>query len=476
MNGETLMKAMADAIAAQTKTVVADVVRIGDKLLVPENMSIDSAINTLKKKQQEEESLMRLARTFNVFPYEGAIALEQAMKDVTGFLTEVATPGFFSMNPPARIGVQVSLTETKQILWGRVEFHEDGAWLATNAQNDNGKLKFVLQGEYKKKHNLLVERIIARMEAIIDADPFYKGRALTIHFYDDDDKQLDIPSIEFYNFDSPEVDALTYSKHIEQLIYSNVITPITHREACAAAGIPFKRGVLLAGTYGTGKTLLARKVARECVRTATTFIYIKHTSELPEAIQFARQYQPAVIFAEDIDRVMGGQDRTEDIDEVLNTLDGIDSKNTDIMVVLTTNHLDNINSAMLRPGRIDVLVEVTPPDAEAAARLIRVYGRDLVESGTLSRVGAELSGFIPAVIREVVERSKLVHIHRTGHVPTPGSITEDDLLGAALSMRQQMEVLNRTAPKALHPSVEAANILAHATITAAEVRSANDIV
>jgi len=469
MEAHEMLAVITDAVNKKNSTTVAEVVRTGEKLLVPEGMALKDAIEVLDRQQKAEESLMRFQRTFNVFPWEGSMALERAIKDIQGFTTEVAVESWFGTTPPSRISIPVSLTETREIIWGRMQISPDGGWLHTSGVMEDDRVKFQVQGEYRKKHDHLVQKIIAKMQHYIWTEPFYSGRALTMSFREDNGESRAMPSITFYNFDSPEVDALTFSDHIEQLVGANIYAPIVNRAACKLAGIPFKRGVLLAGKYGTGKTLLARKVAKFCVESKTTFIYIKHVAELPEAIQFARQYQPAVIFAEDVDRVVGGQDRTEEIDDVLNTLDGIDSKNTDVMVVLTTNHLENINTAMLRPGRIDVLVEVTPPDAKAALRLVRVYGKGLVEDGELNRLSHELSGLIPAVIREVVERSKLQSIWRTGHAPTAGSISEDDLLGAAASMKQQLDVLNHKTPIVEHPSIVAARVLADGTLKAAQL-------
>ena len=63
---------------------------------------------------------------------------------------------------------------------------------------------------------------------------------------------------------------------------------------------------------------------------------------------------------------------------------------------------------MLRPGRVDTVIEVTPPDAQAATKLVKHYGRDIIDpKADLVEVGEMLAGQIPAIIREAVERSKL---------------------------------------------------------------------
>ena len=79
--------------------------------------------------------------------------------------------------------------------------------------------------------------------------------------------------------------------------------------------------------------------------------------------------------------------------------------------MLTTNHLENINPAMLRPGRLDSIINVLPPDAEAVSRLFHLYGGSTIAADEdLSKAADLLSGTIPAVIAEVVKRAKLVQL------------------------------------------------------------------
>jgi SpoVK/Ycf46/Vps4 family AAA+-type ATPase len=172
-------------------------------------------------------------------------------------------------------------------------------------------------------------------------------------------------------------------------------------------------------------------------------MYIEHARQLDKAIALARQYQPCVIFAEDIDSAVDEDEdgRTEAINNILNTIDGIGSKSTEIMVVLTTNHVDNISQAMLRPGRLDAVIPVRAPDAGAVIRLIHLYARDMLAEGEdLTQVGLALSGQIPAIIREAIERAKLSAFDsmKEGEALR---IHASDLLIAAAGMKAQIELL-----------------------------------
>ena len=114
--------------------------------------------------------------------------------------------------------------------------------------------------------------------------------------------------------------------------------------------------------------------------------------------------------------------------------------------MLTTNALENINPAMLRPGRLDAVIDVLPPDAEAAERLVRVYtGTDLDPTADLLPVGVALEGLIPAVIAEVVKRARLVELARRPVGVRGLTITAEALLSSARSMASQVELLRRRA-------------------------------
>jgi SpoVK/Ycf46/Vps4 family AAA+-type ATPase len=97
-----------------------------------------------------------------------------------------------------------------------------------------------------------------------------------------------------------------------------------------------------------------------------------------------------------------------------------------------------VHQAAVRPGRIDAIIHVQRPDAEAAIRLIRLYAGDkLPPTEDLTRVGEELAGNIPAVIRECVERSKLyaIGLGEFEHLTTAA------MLASAKTMKMQLDLL-----------------------------------
>jgi transitional endoplasmic reticulum ATPase len=131
------------------------------------------------------------------------------------------------------------------------------------------------------------------------------------------------------------------------------------------------------------------------------------------------------------------------MNDILNTIDGVDMKRAEQIVVLTTNHVDRINRAMLRPGRLDAVISVLPPDAQAVTQLMRHYARGLLNDATdesLQSAAKLLEGQIPSIVREVVERSKLAAVFRVGK---GGDVTlvGEDLTVAAKGMLAHMKLL-----------------------------------
>jgi len=252
-----------------------------------------------------------------------------------------------------------------------------------------------------------------------------------------------MPRIEFIDTRSTDPDDLIYHPDLAAAIQTNLFTPITRATDCAANGIPLKRGILLGGTFGTGKTMAAAVAARLAVDAGITYVYVPHADELADAIEFARQYQsPAcVVFCEDVDRVVAGE-RSVEMDDILNIIDGIDSKDANVITVLTTNDLHSINQAMLRPGRLDAIIDMIPPDAATAERLLRRYAGPAIAPDTELTVAAGiLAGHIPAVIAEVVRRAKLAQLRRQAPGTPVTQLSQEALIEAAQTMRAQVSLL-----------------------------------
>lgn len=409
----------------------ADVVRTGKQVIYPENMKPETAMDIIKKQAEFENQIITIQNNFEgFFVWDAARAFYKAMFGTFGFASAQAIPPtFFSdEQPPRQITVRTgpNKDDTESIPFGEFLLPLIEGVVKMGINRDS---QLAVRIDCKRGYESKVQAMFAETERLLETDSIYRGKAVTIA-YKDGEKMPDINFMQTGNDDS-----LILPDHIEAAIRANIWTVMSNSNECRNAGVPLKRSVLLHGKYGTGKTLTARLTADVAVNNKWTFVYLQDGRFLSVAYKFAMAYAPAVIFVEDCDRTISGQ-RDASIDTILNTVDGIDTKRAEIMLIMTTNHAEAISEAMRRPGRIDAYIEVTPPDAEAVKRLIQHYARKQLD-GDLDAATQALAGQIPAVIREAVERAKLYAI-ASGR----DTLTTDDVINSALNMKQQIDFLN----------------------------------
>ncbi|MES2729952.1 MAG: ATP-binding protein [Pseudomonadota bacterium] len=435
---------------AGEKSHVAEIVYHGEKMILPEGMSIKDAKELLTRREKFLEEEVKLQEVFDVFPWDGANAIDEVLTKKFGWAAATATPGMFGPSPPRLISIEIDYNKTKQVPWGSFSLPGVEGLLQTSVSQKEGRVVFQLVASVKRKDEAIIKRIFEEVRAYLKDNSIYKGKAIKIRFLDDDGDKLQMPEPKFMDTSAISEDMVIYPERVQKQIGINLFTPIRRVKDCIANRIPIKRGVLLGGTYGTGKTLAATVASKIAVDNGITYVYVPRADELSHAIGFAKQNQsPAcVIFCEDIDRALAGE-RSVAMDDILNIIDGIDTKSTNVIVVLTTNDLNAINPAMLRPGRLDAVIEVLPPDAKAVEKLLRLYGGDAIETSTdLSEAGKLLDGEIPAVISEVVKRAKLAQLALQPVGEPVTKLSEAALVASADSMAQQLKLLkDRSAEK-----------------------------
>lgn len=430
----------------------SEVLHTGQKIILPEDMTKKEAIKTLQRKLEQDEMDVAIREEIDAFPFDGAIAFMEVCKRRFGWINAEAQQTFFGPKPPTMLSVETDHGVSTQVLWGRFSIPGVEGQLATGGmRKPDGKLIFVLGGEVKQKHKQLIATLAQEARHYVREHSIYRGKGFKLRTDEKGEIDFNTPPA-FIDLSRVDERELVLPIDTQRDVETNLFCPIEHTEACRKLGVPLKRGVLLEGPYGTGKTLTAFVTAKKCRTHGWTFIYLDRVTALKEAYMVARQYSPAVIFAEDIDRVASGE-RDVKVDDVLNNIDGIESKGSEIITILTTNDVRAIEPAMMRPGRLDAVISVLPPDADAAERLMRLYARSAIAvNEDLAPAAKELSGQIPAVIREVVERAKLYAISRNQSVD---NLLGEDLLQSARSMKRHLELM-KPEVKATAPTLDSA--------------------
>lgn len=183
-----------------------------------------------------------------------------------------------------------------------------------------------------------------------------------------------------------------------------------HRESLSEYGQHLKRGILLYGKPGTGKTHTVRYLLSQSEGATAILLSGGSLARISEAATMARALQPSIVVLEDCDLI--AEDRSFGhgpqplLFEVLDAMDGLDS-DADVAFVLTTNRVDMLERALAqRPGRVDLAVEIPLPAPAERTELVKLYARGIPFSPAAVQDAAERTeGTTASFARELVRRA-----------------------------------------------------------------------
>ena len=415
-------------------TAEEDIEFKGKKIVLPETMKLSEAIRFLREKEAEDETEMVFQRTFRYRPWDGALCTLKALKRAFGMVHQKGVPGFFGEKPPQLITINTGPNETEQVPWGGMAVPlMPGAimYLGSSEDEEFGNL-FVVNVKAPRKYRFEIQGIFELIEEELKTNSLYRGKAF-------DGQEMP----QFLDLRGVDESKVIYSQEVVEQLEANVWSLLKYTDKMREVGVPMKRAVLFEGPYGTGKTLGAYLTAKVAQENGWTFVYCRPTrDDLNHVIATARLYQPAVVFFEDVDSIASGEDGDRDqVSALLDVFDGIQSKGTEIVCVLTTNHVERIHKGMVRPGRLDAVIHIGELDSVGVRRMTQaVIPKELL--GRMidwEEVGISMKGFLPAFVREALDRSVRYSIARNKGVPA--LIETRDLVLAADGLRPQLELM-----------------------------------
>jgi len=217
--------------------------------------------------------------------------------------------------------------------------------------------------------------------------------------------------ITFHRLPAVARDDVILPSGVLERIDRHAISFSEHAQQLTAAGRPVKRGLLLYGAPGTGKTLTIMYLAGRMKGRTVLLTTGRGLGFISSVAQMARILAPSTVVVEDVDliaqeRGMPGVQTQPLLFELLNEMDGL-RDDVDVLFVLTTNRPDILEPALAaRPGRVDLAIPLPLPDADARRRLFALYARGLdFRVNDLDKFIVRTEGASPAYIKELLRKA-----------------------------------------------------------------------
>ena len=250
-----------------------------------------------------------------------------------------------------------------------------------------------IQGLASKKEE--IAQLVRDVKSIAEKQNFYRGKKVEFD-----------GRIRFVHLPSNLWESIILPPDLKADIQANTIGFLDNQGRLARYGIPPKRGILLVGEPGTGKTLLCK--ALMALSTGTTGIIANAEAlvcpgYISSLYELAQDLSPCIVFIEDIDLIADERRRWVPLLSLLSELDGVE-EHEQIITIATTNHLEIIDKALSqRPSRFDRVIQLPRPATEYRREFISALsGKIPMDEGTQSYLADRTEDLTPAQIQEIV--------------------------------------------------------------------------
>lgn len=377
------------------------------------NMKYADVLGFIEGEIRQSKKMASFKYTLLCWKPDGVYQLNRAINEVFGSAVSKEDKSPSGNSNIDTVDVILADGSRTKVPFGKISLEELGEDSEININYDNDRHLLLVKGQCQFKYQSLIDDIVERTKELLATESIYKNQALEI-------TNLSEPKIMTLAGIDKQFMVLSKKTEFElQPLRSRILYP----EKCIAKGIPLKYGCLLEGKYGTGKTLLAFKLAKDAVNNGWSFVYLKDPSLLAETLRMCkvvdRSGHGVIVFVEDIDQVTRGN-RDSAMQDILNTLDGGDTKDMNVITLFTTNHIELIEPTFLRGKRIGSVITMDCLDAETAERFIRETFSE-AEGYSVDDDLSDVCNYIakaqiaPAFMAEIVEstKSKLIFTEET---------------------------------------------------------------
>jgi transitional endoplasmic reticulum ATPase len=413
-----------------------DILFEGQKFVLPAGSSIADGARFLARKAKEYEEGTSFVRKYTYRPWDVSYCMMRAFKRLFG---SVSHSGTF-MSPPQLIEIPSGPGEVVQVPLGEFQIPHLPEVVFTvggTGDDDWGQVGYV-QAYGPKKLSKAINAVFEVIGMELEQASLYRGKAI-IHG--------EMP--RFMEVDKINPDRIVYASEVQDAIDTHIMARLDFPDVLKELDISFRSKILLEGEFGVGKTEALNLAAKRAAAREVTFIMVPKDQQhdLIEAMRTARMYEPAVVAFEDVDTVGGADTEANRISSVLDAFDGGQSKTNKVMVLLTTNHVETLHKGMVRPGRIDAIIHIAPPDAEGIRRILEVN----MKPGTVDpemrwhEVAEAMEGYHPAFVVEAASRATRYAIVRQarengGKASADITVTTADMKAAAYELKRQWDI------------------------------------
>ena len=212
-------------------------------------------------------------------------------------------------------------------------------------------------------------------------------------------------------------------ENIKQELKETIEWPLKNPEAFSRLGIKPPKGILLYGPPGTGKTLIAKAVASE---SEANFILVKGPELLNKWVgesergvrkifEKARQTAPTIIFFDELDAIapkrgleLGSRVTENVVNTILAEMDGLEEMQ-DVTILAATNRPDILDNALLRPGRLDRLLLIPPPNEKSREEIFKIHTRNMpLLDIDIEKLAEKTGGYVGSDIESVCREAALL--------------------------------------------------------------------
>lgn len=420
----SLLKSMGIAIPDNVKEITTETV-VDEKartITIPATMNKREASVELEKQYVAEEQIVAQVADFPEWQWKDVlIAIKNVTEELFGWMNAKAT--WFSQ--PTEIDVVVDIvngqTITEKAYIGKYQIT---TWDGSDVDlGINGGGVVHLSIKAKRKHAKEVTEYFNLIRVYLKEHSIYRGKSIVV-------TASDRGGVDFELMENKGSDKIVLNEDEKHVIDTFIIDSL---------GEPHKRTYLFTGDYGNGKTEEAMRVGRIAVSRGISFFYLKDSKLFDNVLNMLKQYSPAVLFVEDIDEITGSEERDDRMNHILNTLDGVQTKGNPLTTIFTTNHVNRINSALRRPGRIDLIVPFNNPNKDTVAKIYAAYFETFNGYAALDmpRIVERTPHAQGAVIAEIAKRVQKLYSKKE-------TITTEQVLACVVSMEYHVQIMAET--------------------------------